>query len=217
MRFFSSLLSSTIVGSLAAADLASDGTLGAASDSQSSNGSIYNINDLRLMAGFLPDHNMAFGQDVDWDHNYRIAIEAMRTPMPLSDSGGFIYGFDIAFNNGSRSVSGDRTSYVGLLGDGLAGWAYRLNSLPSLHFEGTALIGIGVDRFHDDIGGSPTAFTYEYGLRVAGFWTFQNLWQVGLDLRYVQTKAKPEFGGSVGGTTYTTTGPAILFVVGERF
>lgn len=189
----------------------------AAGDRSPYSGLLYDINDLRLVAGFLPDGNTAAGQDYDWNHNYRLAIDWFRTPYALGTAGGFLYGGELSFNNGSTSVPGDRTSYYGLMFDAHAGWAYRPQQLQELHFEGTVFLGLGFDRYHDDLGGSPNPLAYEYGLRVAGFWTFENLWQVGLDLRYLENQSKPEFGGGVGSTTFKTTGGAILFEVGKRY
>ena len=199
---------------------AATASVGAAPISDSAHppsGSVYEINDLRLRVGFLPDHVDAGGHGGNWDNNFSIGVLAMRAPHPLTQAGGLIWGCEGSINTASRDQSGDRTSYVGFMTDIMVGYAYRLPQLPNLHFEGTPFLGIGVDHFQDDAGGSPTAFTYEYGLRAAGYWTFPNLWQAGLDLRLMETKAHPDFGGPVGSVTVTTDGVAVLFTGGRRF
>lgn len=195
----------------------SRGTVRAAPLRSTITGELYDINDLRLNAGFLPEHTTANGNGYNWDHNYRLGLLGMRAPKALGEAGGLIYGGEVSFNTGSKAVPGNETSATTLMFDGMVGWAYRLDAYPAIHFEGTPFLGIGMGRYSDDIGGSTTEFTYEYGLRAAAYYTFENMWQAGLDLRYMQTIAEPQFGGGIGGVDLKTTGLAILASGGKRF
>jgi hypothetical protein len=180
-------------------------------------GEQYDINDLRLTAGFLPENNKADGHGANWSHDYRLALTAMRAGKPLEDMGGLIYGGEFAIDNaGKNSPTGD-FSVIRFMVDGMVGWGYRLGNIPNLHFEGTPFLGIGLERYHSEFGGNPTTLGYEYGVRAAGYYTFDNLWQVGLDLRYISNQSEPEFGGSVGSISMDTSGLAFLFVGGKRF
>jgi len=180
-------------------------------------GSRYDISDARLRAGFLPYHATANGNGFNWDHNLSIGLLYVQAPRPLTNAGGFIWGGEGSFNDGSRSDNGQHTSYYGGMADIMAGWAYRLPTIPNLHFEGTPFIGIGVDHYNSDQNGQPTSFAYEYGVRAAGYWTFATLWQAGLDLRLMENRAHPQFDGPAGGTNVTTKGLAVLFTGGKRF
>jgi hypothetical protein len=180
-------------------------------------GDLYDINDLRLTAGFLPKGNEIDGTGFNWSHDYRLALDGMRAPNRLEDIGGFIYGGEVALDTASKNTPGNDFSVTRFMVDIMAGWAYRLNNMPNVHFEGTPFFGIGFEKYHSDVGGSPTAFGYEYGLRAAGYYTFENRWQAGLDLRYFVNHSEPDFGGSIGSVKFETSGLAVLFSGGKRF
>lgn len=181
------------------------------------NGEQYDINDLRLTAGFLPKNNDIDGTGFNWSHDYRLAIDGMRSPQPLQDFGGFIYGGEFAIDTARKNTPGNSVSVNRFMVDAMAGWAYRLAQIPNLHFEGTPFLGVGFERYHSTVGGSPTALGYEYGLRVAGYYTFENLWQAGLDLRWFNNNSEPDFGGGIGSVKVETSGLAVLFSGGKRF
>ena len=181
-------------------------------------GELYDINDLRLTAGFLPKNNDIDGTGNNWSHNYRLALTGMRAPSPLEDVGGFIYGGEVAIDTAKKNTSFANVSDTRLMVDVMAGWAYRLGNMPQIHFEGTPLFGIGFERYHSSIGGNSTVFGYEYGLRAAGYYTFENRWQAGLDLRYLVNHSEPDFGSAGGGSVkFETKGLAVLFSAGKRF
>ncbi len=171
-------------------------------------GNSYEINDLRGEIGLLPNHA---SNGVQWDSNIRVGIQAMRSTERMGDYGGLIYGgeFSVNFANDPRV---DMNSEVFT---GMVGWGYKLQQVEGLHFEGTPFLGLGFAQLKASGGNSADSLYYEYGLRVAAIYTFENLWQIGGDLRLLRNHVSPDFGG--GNVDINTSGPALLFVVGKRF
>jgi hypothetical protein len=171
----------------------------------------YDINDLRLTVGFLP---RATGDGEDWSSNNRIAVTGMRAN-PLGPYGGLIYGGEFSINFASVTENSVKTSETSELVEAMVGWGYKLAEIPALHFEGTPFFGVGLAEWSQTNNGDPIAFAYEYGLRAAGYYTFTNLWQAGLDLRYVSHHSNPSFNSD--SVNFDNDGIAILFSGGKRF
>jgi hypothetical protein len=181
------------------------------------NGELYDINDLRLTGGFMPKHNQVDSTSSNWSKDYRLSFMWVRSPSPLQDIGGLIYGVEGTFDSAGKSTPSGDVSVLRFMGNALVGWAYRLPNHPSLHFEATPMLGLGFERYHSAVGGSPTTLGYEYAFRVAAYYTWMNMWQAGLDLRYLSNHSEPDFGGGVGSKKFNTQGGAVLFSVGKRY
>jgi hypothetical protein len=206
------------LAALAAAAPAADSINAAPYQHSAVAGEQYDINDLRLTAGFLPKNNDVDGNGFNWAVDNRLALTGMRAPNPLQDYGGLIYGGEFAIDHARRTTSTDRITLYRFMVDAMVGWAYRFDQLPGMHLEGTPFLGLGFERYHSDLGGSPTALGYEYGLRVADYYTFTNKWQVGVDLRWYNNNSEPDFGTAAGGSRkFETSGIAVLFSGGKRF
>ncbi|MBA3708849.1 MAG: hypothetical protein H0W83_08540, partial [Planctomycetes bacterium] len=93
----------------------------------------YDINDLRLTAGFLPKNNEADSQSFNWASNYRFAVDGMRSNGRLNDYGGLVYCGEVAFNFATRTQNSVKISENSQMFIGMVGWAYKLPNLPALH------------------------------------------------------------------------------------
>ncbi|MBA3687036.1 MAG: hypothetical protein H0W72_17590 [Planctomycetes bacterium] len=162
------------------------------------------INDLRGLIGFWPANHES-GNSEFGDDSYRIAIEYMRSLKELEDIGGFIWGIDLSYTDSGFDGGGDAQAIVVT---GHAGWAYALEQVPELHFEGTGFLGLGNEQV--DPGDSDGLYR-EFGLRAAGYYTFDSDWQVGLDLRLVLDAESNQDGGDL-----ENDGLAVLFGFGKR-
>jgi hypothetical protein len=175
----------------------------------------YDVNDLRLTVGFLPKNNEADSSNFNWAQNYRFAVTGMRSNGRFTDAGGIVYGGEFALNYATKTKNGVKVSENSQMIDIMGGWGYKPEALPALHFEGMPFFGIGLSEWEMTGQGHPTAFAYEYGLRAAGYYTFDSMWQAGLDLRYIEHHAEPSFGDN--SISFKTNGLAILFSGGRRF
>jgi hypothetical protein len=176
-------------------------------------GETYEINDLRAEIGLLPNNTSTSGggRDVEWDSNVRIGVQAIRSMERMGDYGGLIYGGEVSLNFASDPQVDMTTEVV----TGMVGWGYKLQAAPGVHFEGTPFLGLGFAQLSAAGGNDANSLYYEYGLRVAAFYTFENLWQLGADLRLFRNHVSPDFGS--GNIDINTGGPAILFEAGKRF
>lgn len=168
------------------------------------------INDVRGIVGFWPENYEADGTDVGIDSAYRLAAQYMRSLDSFGDAGGLIYGAEASFT----FASGDNIDSTALVLDGHLGYGYILPNMPAIHFEGTAFLGLGLETVdsggNDDIGP-----LINYGIRAAGFYTFENSWQLGLDLRFlIDSTSSQDLGG--GDFDYEDDGVAVLFAFGKR-
>ncbi|MBA2482715.1 MAG: hypothetical protein H0V44_18785 [Planctomycetes bacterium] len=175
----------------------------------------YDINDLRLTTGFLPKNNETDSSNFNWASNYRLAVTGMRSGGQFEDHGGLIYGGEFALNFATRTKNSVKVSENSQMFIGMVGWGYKLAPMPAIHFEGTPFLGIGLSEWEMTGQGHPVAFAYEYGLRGAAYYTFESMWQLGLDLRYQVHHAEPSFGNN--SISFKTQGFAVLFSGGKRF
>lgn len=171
-------------------------------------GNEYEINDLRGEIGLLPTHAT---NGVDWDSNIRLGVQAIRSTPRMGDYGGLIYGGEFSLNFANDS----RVDMMSEVITGMVGWGYKLQQVEGLHFEGTPFLGLGFAQLSTAGGNDASSLYYEFGLRVAAIYTFDNLWQIGGDLRLMRNHVSPDFGS--GNFDIDTSGPALLFVVGKRF
>jgi len=168
------------------------------------------INDARGIIGFWPENYEADGRDVGVDSAYRLAGQYIRSLESFGDAGGLIYGGEGSFT----FASGDNIDSTALVVDGHLGYGYILPEMPNLHFEGTAFLGLGIETV-DTGGNDDLGPLINYGLRAAGFYTFDNSWQVGLDLRYlINSSSSQDLSG--GDFDYEDDGVAVLFAFGKR-
>lgn len=149
------------------------------------------INDLRFGVGHsITDESeiSAGGNAFDYDADtLRFALQYMRSLNPLESAGGFIFGGELFYSqsSGELPIFNIDVNTIGL--EAFAGWAFALDGMP-LHFEGTPFIGLGQANTEFSNGGDSEDhdnMLIEYGLRVAGYYTFENNWQAGLEVRYV--------------------------------
>jgi hypothetical protein len=137
------------------------------------------INDVRASYAIVPDWDVDGGGEIDGGH--RISVQGMRQFTAMTDRGGWIWGAE-----GALQLVDDISAVI-VSATALGGYAYQLPQMQSIHFEGTPYLGLGIA----DLGDSSdnTEIYVEYGLRAAGFWTFDAGWQVGLDLRLQRSDA----------------------------
>jgi hypothetical protein len=168
------------------------------------------INDVRGIIGFWPSNYESEGNDAGVDDAYRLGAQYMRSHADLGDMGGLIYGGD-----GSLTLaSGDDIDSTALVATGHVGWGYQMEEIEALHFEGTFFLGLGLEQV-DINGNDDMGPLIEYGLRAASYYTFDNAWQVGLDLRYlIESSSSQDLGG--GDFDYENDGVAVLFGFGKR-
>ncbi len=141
------------------------------------------IFDVRGYYGIPPDYDVT-GSRNDIDGGHRIGVQHMRNFTDIGDVGGWIWGAEVALQ-----FIDDRGVEAFIPGvTGFVGYAYKLENLQNLHFEGTPFLGLGIASFSGD-GNEDSEMYVEYGLRVAGFWTFESGWQAGLDLRLIRSDA----------------------------
>ena len=168
------------------------------------------INDARGIIGFWPENDEADGHDVGVDSAYRLAGQYITSLDSFGDAGGLIYGGEGSFT----FASGDNIDSTALVVDGHLGYGYILPNMPAIHFEGTAFLGLGIETV-DSGGNDDLGPLIEYGVRAAGFYTFENSWQIGLDLRYlINSSSSQDLGG--GDFDYEDDGVAVLFAFGKR-
>lgn len=194
MRLRSLALSATLAAcSVASAHAADDG-----------------INDVRGFIGLWPDNYESESVDAGVDTAWRIGAQYMRSHKDLGDMGGLIYGGD-----GSLTIgSGDNIDVAALVATGHVGWGYQLQEMEQLHFEGTFFLGLGFEQV--DVGTSDdVGMLLEYGIRAASYYTFDNNWQVGLDLRYLIESTSNQTL-STGDFNFENDGAAILVGFGKR-
>ncbi len=183
------------------------------------------INDLRVNLGFsLTDNGEVSDSSgsLDYDSNtWFLDVQYMRSIQPLQSWGGLIYGGELFYS----TTSGDFPDAPGLDIDitsygvqGYFGYAYALASLPALHFEATPFLGLGMANTELSGGGESIDdddLLIQYGLRVAGYYTFVNQWQTGLELRYtINSKTEPTL---LGDNEVENDGLAIVLGGGYRF
>jgi len=169
------------------------------------------INDVRGIFGLWPDNYESDSTDAGVDDAWRLGAQYMRTHDSLVDNrGGLIYGGDASLT----VASGDNIDVTALVGTGHVGWGYQLEQMEQIHFEGTLFLGLGVEQVdvgtNDDVG-----FLLEYGIRAASYYTFENAWQVGLDLRYL-VESTSNHNLSTGDFDFENDGVAVLVGVGRR-
>jgi hypothetical protein len=165
------------------------------------------INDVRVAFGFSPDYEVE-GASEDVEGAWRLGVEYFRSLERLEDTGGWLWGGELSYTG----ADDNGTEVTQLALTGFFGYAYALRSWP-VHVEGTPFIGVGTTNV--DAGGTDDDDTYmEWGLRAAGFYSFANAWQVGIDLRALFGSTSPDFGA--GSTDFDNEGLAAAVVVGYR-
>ncbi len=168
--------------------------------SPAANAADQDIFDLRGYYGIPPDYEINGRGDIDGGH--RIGVQHMRNFTEIGDVGGWIWGAEVSLqfvdDNGVEAFIPAIT--------GLVGYAYKLENLQNLHFEGTPYLGVGIANFSGDTNADSEVYL-EYGLRAASFWTFESGWQAGLDLRLHRADAD----------VIDSSGLMACFVGGYRF
>ncbi|HYE06580.1 MAG TPA: hypothetical protein VEL07_13775 [Planctomycetota bacterium] len=159
------------------------------------------IYDLRGYYGIPPDYEVTDSGRDDIDGGHRLGVQHMRNFTEIGDVGGWIWGAEA-----SLSFVDDQgvEAFIPAI-TGLVGYAYQLQNLENLHFEGTPYLGVGLASI--DGTGDDSELYLEYGLRVASFWTFESNWQAGIDLRLHRADAD----------VIDSSGLLACFVGGYRF
>ena len=147
------------------------------------------LHDLRLVGGLSPNDYESDGQRLDTHLPLRFAALYMAGWTPLQPVG-WIGGVELS-STIARGESGP-----GSLGPDLdtlaltvhAGGAFLWPRENRVHLEGTAFFGLG--RTRTELVGDDEEDGYlEYGPRLAAAYTFDDGWQLGVDLRWLFTTA----------------------------
>ena len=160
----------------------------------------------------------------DADQNYRGQLQLVWGF--LGPAGGLVVGGGIAANQ-SRFKNGTQTTEVTTpVVDVLVG--YGIAVIPEWHFELTPFAGAGRSYFSvTDSNGSYTSKDWgkyvEYGAKLGTYYTFNQSFQIGLEVPYLVGKFDPEYNHNDNNNTYTVSdsrknqGFGVLLTVGARF
>lgn len=177
----------------------------------------HHINDWRLGYSMLPagadisiidssnDANPAnYERETNWDLTGRTGLMWMTPWSGMSEDGDFIVGLELSTNHLVIESSGsspeiDLRSYQLTLHPGL-GWLLD----DEFHIELNPYFGIGYAQFEQELAGDGTGLYWEVGFRAAGYYTWSNGVQLGLQIGYLYASSDGEIDGSAG-TTYDTT------------
>lgn len=164
------------------------------------------VRDLRAVFGFSPSEYEADGQAVDTGVPLRFGLQYMGQIGMATERGRFIAGGELSYtiaNGDVLSVEIDITTTALTV---FGGWAYTWPTREQMHFEGTLFLGLGQTAWEGD-GQDEDDGYWEFGPRVAGFYTLMSGWQIGADIRYLVSEADQ----------LENNGPAALVTGGRRF
>lgn len=191
----------------------------------------HHVNDLRLGYSMLPagadvsimdqddDGNPAnYDRSTNWDKTGRLGLMWMTPWSGVSEDGDFIFGVEVSTNhclieNSSSSPEIDLRSYQLTLHPGLS-WLLDDN----FHVELNPYVGIGHAQFEQSLAGDGSALYWEVGFRAAGYYTWDNGVQLGLQLGYMygMTEGEMEGGSATYDTDITISGLTIGLQLGYR-
>ena len=169
----------------------------------------YRVNDWRLGYSMLPagadisimdqesNANPAnYERETNWDLTGRVSVMWMTPWSGISEDGDFILGLELSTNHcviESSAVSPeiDLRSYQLTLHPGLA-WLLD----DEFHVELNPYFGIGHAEFEQSEAGDGTGLYWEVGFRLAGYYTWSNNIQLGLQLGYLYASSDGEMEGA---------------------
>lgn len=176
----------------------------------------HHVNDWRLGYSMLPagadisimdstdGANPAnYERETNWDLTGRTGVMWMTPWSEMAEEGAFILGLELSTNHcviesGGSAPEIDLRTYQLTLHPGL-GWLLDEN----FHIEVNPYFGVGHAQFEQDLAGDGTGLYWEVGFRAAGYYTWSNGVQLGLQLGYLYASSDGEMKG--GGSTYDTT------------
>ncbi len=145
------------------------------------------VSDLRVLGGFSPNDYESDGERLDTRLPLRFALQYLASwadMQPTAWIGGIELSSTIANGDSGPGVSIDLdTQALTVIGGGAFLWPKE----HRVHLEATAFFGMG--RTRTDLVGDDDDPYIEYGPRLAGAFTFDDGWQLGLDLRWLISEA----------------------------
>ena len=174
----------------------------------------HHVNDWRFGYSMLPagadisimDSNSAnpanYERDTNWDLTGRTSLMWMTPWSGVGEDGDFIFGLELSTNHcviekSSTSPEIDLRSYQITIHPGLA-WLLD----DEFHVELNPYLGVGQAEFEQSAAGDGTGLYWEIGFRAAGYYTWSNGVQLGLQIGYLFATAEGDIEG--GGSTYDT-------------
>jgi hypothetical protein len=136
-----------------------------------------------------------FRRETNWDLTGRTGLTWMTPWSGVQENGDFILGLEVSTNRmvieaSNVSPNIDVRSYQVTLHPGLS-WLLDDN----FHIEINPFIGAGQAEYELDIAGSGSDLYWEFGLRFAAFYTWNNGFQLGMQTGYLYGRAKGELDG----------------------
>ncbi|MBA3699306.1 MAG: hypothetical protein H0W78_10675 [Planctomycetes bacterium] len=174
----------------------------------------YRVNDWRLGYSMLPagadisvidssgNANPAnYERETNWDLTGRTGLMWMTPLSGVSEDGDFILGLELSTNHcviesSATSPEIDLRSYQLTIHPGLA-WLLD----DQFHIELNPYFGLGHAEFEQSAAGDGTGLYWEVGFRAAGYYTWSNGVQLGLQIGYLYASSEGEIEGSA---TYDT-------------
>ena len=183
------------------------------------------IDDLRLGYWTMPltssidtqaNNVQGYHKDGQLQSGSRVSLQWALPVSDLSSDGGGVLALEVS----STSYHQDQTlvdpeitltAYALTLHPGFA-WALT----DSVHLEVDPFLGYGASSVSS---GSGQGTFWEYGMRLATYWTIARHFQIGIDLRYLGTYARQNFtyGASSEDVVIKTKGASIGAQIGYRF
>jgi hypothetical protein len=165
------------------------------------------VNDLRFLLGISPSEYENNGNDLNADTGLRVGVQYMASVGQAQERGQWIAGAELSHTMASADAGpGGDIDITTIALTGIGGFAFRMPDLRPLHVEATGFLGLG--RTSVEAGNQDNDESYwEFGPRVAAFWTFDNRCQIGADMRYIISKADE----------LENDGVALLASLGYRF
>jgi hypothetical protein len=165
----------------------------------------YRVNDIRLGYTMLPagakvsvidrtdgTNPANYSKDTNWDLTGRTGVMWMTPWSGLHEDGDFILGFEVSTNHlvieqNPNSPEIDIRTYQFTLHPGV-GWVID----EHLHIELNPYVSGGISEYEQNFAGSGSDIYYEFGMRAAGYYTWENGFQLGLQLAYHYGKTRGE-------------------------
>jgi hypothetical protein len=126
-----------------------------------------------------------------WDATGRTGFTWITTPSYWEDiSATFLFGAELSTNHLIQDATADLGTKIDVRANVLTvqvGLGWQL--MDQVHLEATPFIGYGLASTKTDFGNGSSGYL-EFGLRVGGFYTFENRIQVGLNLGYFMAQTK---------------------------
>lgn len=170
------------------------------------------INDVRftLGAGVDEDAEIRGGgrANVDADRWFA-SVQGVRSIAAMASWGAVIYGGEAFLSSSTAAAKGGTEFDVVTTGlSALLGYAYQFPSLPSVHAESALFGSFGSARselYSGTSGIDASDPFFAYGLRAGAYWTSEDAYQLGLDLRYtLDSETSPSFSTVNAGTSVLT-------------